>query len=43
MESALFFDLPHFLAANRIHFAGKCFEHLLRGLAGKVLHRDSLR
>jgi hypothetical protein len=24
VESSLFFGLPHFLTANRIHFAEKC-------------------
>ena len=24
VETALFFVVPHFLAANRIHFAEKC-------------------
>jgi hypothetical protein len=30
MEPALFFALPHFLTANRIHFAEKCSSRLLK-------------
>ncbi|KLK94619.1 hypothetical protein AA309_02465, partial [Microvirga vignae] len=36
VESALFVALPHFLTANRIHFAGKCFRRLDDAAAGKA-------